>query len=202
MFRAGARKRDRMIMHNEKKDSELIAEYYDMYEQKVYRLAYAVLGDAWQAEEAVQETFLKLISCRDMVRRMSESKRTAYITKMAKNIAIDMYRSNKRASESVSTFVGDETSAETLENAVWNRSADFGRDMADEVEKRQLVKDVLERLSGDDALILQLRIIRQLSVRETSAIMNMSESAVRKRYERAIKRAHKLLVKEMMLYGE
>lgn len=198
MFRAGARKRDRMIMHNEKKDSELIAEYYDMYEQKVYRLAYAVLGDAWQAEEAVQETFLKLISCRDMVRRMSESKRTAYITKMAKNIAIDMYRSNKRASESVSTFVGDET----LENAVWNRSADFGRDMADEVEKRQLVKDVLERLSGDDALILQLRIIRQLSVRETSAIMNMSESAVRKRYERAIKRAHKLLVKEMMLYGE
>ena len=202
MFRAGARKRDRMIMHNEKRDSELIAEYYDMYEQKVYRLAYAVLGDVWQAEEAVQETFLKLISCRDMVRRMSESKRTAYITKMAKNIAIDMYRSNKRASESVSAFVGDETSAETLENAVWNHSADSGRDMADEVEKRQLVKDVLERLSGDDALILQLRIIRQLSVRETSAIMNMSESAVRKRYERAIKRARKLLVKEMMLYGE
>lgn len=202
MFRAGARKRDRMIMHNEKRDSELIAEYYDMYEQKVYRLAYAVLGDVWQAEEAVQETFLKLISCRDTVRRMSESKRTAYITKMAKNIAIDMYRSNKRASESVSAFVGDETSAETLENAVWNHSADSGRDMADEVEKRQLVKDVLERLSGDDALILQLRIIRQLSVRETSAIMNMSESAVRKRYERAIKRARKLLVKEMMLYGE
>lgn len=202
MFRAGARKRDRMIMHNEKRDSELIAEYYDMYEQKVYRLAYAVLGDVWQAEEAVQETFLKLISCRDTVRRMSESKRTAYITKMAKNIAIDMYRSNKRASESVSTFVGDETSAETLENAVWNHSADFGRDMADEVENRQLVKDVLERLSGDDALILQLRIIRQLSVRETAAIMNMSEPAVRKRYERAVKRAHKLLVKEMMLYGE
>lgn len=202
MFRAGARKRDRMIMHNEKRDSELIAEYYDMYEQKVYRLAYAVLGDAWQAEEAVQETFLKLISCRDTVRRMSESKRTAYITKMAKNIAIDMYRSNKRASESVSAFVGDETSAETLENAVWNHSADSGRDMADEVENRQLVKDVLERLSGDDALILQLRIIRQLSVRETAAIMNMSEPAVRKRYERAVKRAHKLLVKEMMLYGE
>lgn len=202
MFRAGARKRDMMIMHNEKKDSELIAEYYDMYEQKVYRLAYAVLGNVWQAEEAVQETFLKLISCRDMVRRMSESKRTAYITKMAKNIAIDMYRSNNRASERVSTFVGDEISAETLENAAWNRSVDFGRDMADEVEKRQLVKAVLERLSGDDALILQLRIIRQLSVRETSAIMNMSEPAVRKRYERAIKRAHKLLVKEMMLYGE
>lgn len=49
-------KKDREIMHNDKKDSELIAEYYDKYEQKLYRLSYAVLGDIWQAEEAVQET--------------------------------------------------------------------------------------------------------------------------------------------------
>ena len=37
-------KKDREIMHNDKKDSELIAEYYDKYEQKLYRLSYAVLG--------------------------------------------------------------------------------------------------------------------------------------------------------------
>ena len=41
-------KKDREIMHNDKKDSELIAEYYDKYEQKLYRLSYAVLGDIWQ----------------------------------------------------------------------------------------------------------------------------------------------------------
>ena len=29
-------KKDREIMHNDKKDSELIAEYYDKYEQKLY----------------------------------------------------------------------------------------------------------------------------------------------------------------------
>ena len=28
-------KKDREIMHNDKKDSELIAEYYDKYEQKL-----------------------------------------------------------------------------------------------------------------------------------------------------------------------
>ena len=33
-------KKDREIMHNDKKDSELIAEYYDKYEQKLYRLSY------------------------------------------------------------------------------------------------------------------------------------------------------------------
>lgn len=88
-------KKDREIMHNDKKDSELIAEYYDKYEQKLYRLSYAVLGDIWQAEEAVQETFLKVIRYRDMIKRMPEEKRSAYITKTARNIAVDMYRKIK-----------------------------------------------------------------------------------------------------------
>ena len=31
------RKRNREIMHKDKKDSELIEEYYNMYEQKIFR---------------------------------------------------------------------------------------------------------------------------------------------------------------------
>lgn len=50
-------KKDREIMHNDKKDSELIAEYYDKYEQKLYRLSYAVLGDIWQAEGLYRRHF-------------------------------------------------------------------------------------------------------------------------------------------------
>lgn len=143
-------KKDREIMHNDKKDSELIAEYYDKYEQKLYRLSYAVLGDIWQAEEAVQETFLKVIRYRNMIKRMPEEK----------------------------------------------------SNMADEVENRQLITGILGRLSDDDALVLQLRIVRQLSVRETADLMRLTEAAVRKKYERAVKRARKLLMKEMMLDGE
>ena len=74
--------------------------------------------------------------------------------------------------------------------------------MADEVENRQLITGILGRLSDDDALVLQLRIVRQLSVRETADLMQLTEAAVRKKYERAVKRARKLLMKEMMLDGE
>ena len=34
------RKRNREIMHKDKKDSELIEEYYNMYEQKIFRMSY------------------------------------------------------------------------------------------------------------------------------------------------------------------
>ena len=82
-------KKDREIMH---KDSELIAEYYDKYEQKLYRLSYAVLGDIWQAEEAVQETFLKVIRYRNMIKRMPEEKRSAYISARSSSCAAPALR--------------------------------------------------------------------------------------------------------------
>lgn len=190
-------------MHKDKKDSELIEEYYNMYEQKIFRLSNAILGDRWQAEEAVQETFLRIIRHRDTVRRMSEEKRAAYITRIAKSIAIDMYRKNKKATETVCAFSGDSESADVFENMIWQGGGLAGQsDMTVTVENRQILDAVMGKLSDDDALVIGLRVERQLSVRETAAIMNMSESAVRKKYERAVSRAHKLLVKEMMLYGE
>ena len=197
------RKRNRKIMHKDRKDSEIIGEYYDMYEQKIFRLANAILGDTWQAEEAVQETFLKIIRHRDVVRRMADDKRAAYITRIAKNISIDMYRKNKRNAETVCTFPGDALSEDAFENMIWQCGGTAGhREMTEDVENREMLDSVLDKLSDDDALVLRLRAARQLSVRETAAVMNMSESTVRKKYERAIKRAHKLIVKEMMLYGE
>ena len=190
-------------MHKDKKDSEIIEEYYDTYEQKIFRLANAILGDTWQAEEAVQETFLKIIRHRDVVRRMADDKRAAYITRIAKNISIDMYRKNKRNAETVCTFSGDALSEDAFENMIWHGGGTAGhREMTEDVENREMLDSVLDKLSDDDALVLRLRAARQLSVRETAAVMNMSESTVRKKYERAIKRAHKLIVKEMMLYGE
>lgn len=197
------RKRNREIMHKDKKDSELIEEYYNMYEQKIFRLSNVILGDKWQAEEAVQETFLRIIRHRDTVRRMSEEKRAAYITRIAKSIAIDMYRKNKKATEKVCAFSGDSESADVFENMIWQGGGSVGQsDMTETVENRQILDAVMGKLSDDDALVIRFRAEQQLSVRETAAIMNMSESAVRKKYERAVSRAHKLLVKEMMLYGE
>ena len=190
-------------MHKDKKDSELIEEYYSAYEQKIFRLTNAILRDTWQAEEAVQETFLKIIRHRDIVRRMAEEKRSAYITRTAKNIAIDMYRKNRKDAETLCTFSGNDDSGDMFENMIWQIGEKSEQhEMTEEVENRQILEDILDRLSDDDALVLRLRGMRQLSVRETAAVLNISEDAVRKKYERAVKRAHRLIVKEISLYEE
>lgn len=190
-------------MHNKESGSELIAGYYERYEQKIYRLAYAITGDRWQAEEAVQETFIRVIRHRDMVGNMPDSRRWTYISKIARSISIDMYRKNKKNPETFKTIIEDSDSADMLENMVWNQSnISEQEDMTEQIANRELVNSILDRLNDEDALVLKLRVVRQLSVRETAAVMQMTDSAVRKKYERAVKKAHKLLVKEMMLDGE
>ncbi|MRS06652.1 sigma factor, partial [Bacillus anthracis] len=41
-------------------DYEKMEELYELYEQKVYYVAYSILNNIQQAEDAVQETFITL----------------------------------------------------------------------------------------------------------------------------------------------
>ena len=101
-------------MQQKMNDSEKIAEYYELYEQRLYRVAYSILGNVWQAEEAVQETFVRVIKHRHDIFRMSDKRRTAYILKITKGISIDMYRTNKRQPASYDTFgTGDSEDGST-----------------------------------------------------------------------------------------
>ena len=191
-------------MQQKMNDSERIAEYYELYEQRLYRTAYSILGNVWQAEEAVQETFVRVIKHRHDIFRMSDKRRTAYILKITKGISIDMYRANKRHPASYDTFgtgdsEDDSTGVSLTENI--QKDADSER-VFEQIENRQLVGKLMEMLSADDETVLRLRVIQQLSSRETAAIMCISEAAVRKKYERALKKAKKLLGKEMIVYGE
>lgn len=78
------------MMQRTMKDSDKIAEYYELYEQQLYRIAYSILGNVWQAEEAVQETFVRVIKHRHDIFKMSDKRRLAYILRITKGISIDM----------------------------------------------------------------------------------------------------------------
>lgn len=179
-------------MIDDRSDYETVCGYYERYEQKAYVTAYAVLGDVWQAEEAVQETFLRLIQHRGTVRYMPEKKRCAYVMKTVKNIAIDMYRRNKKSPQ---TYGDLEAEVRKEDDGRAPVGADYDPGFC-QAEDREMVGRLLDRLAGDDALVLQLRVMRELSVRETAAIMCISEAAVRKKQERALKKAGAILGKE------
>ncbi len=157
-----------------KGEKKALEELFLLYKEKVFRMALAVSGDRFLSEDVVQETFLRVQqNAKSYQFRNSERE---WIMTIAHNIAIDILR--KRKKEIVQEEI---ISHREIPDAVINCDNDIG------------FLQLIEPLNELDRQIVSLHLISGLKHRETAHILNMSVSAVKKRYERAIKRiAHEM----------
>lgn len=167
-------------------DIALVEMLYDRYEQRIYKIAYSVLNDSYQAEDAVSETFIKLIKNAHSIWTMDQKKMDAYITKLARNTAVDQYRRNKREiSRIVSVDTETDRESEISENPI--------EDMISTLGSSQRVRELVDSLPGKYRDVIICIVLYELSGRETALMLGISEGTVRKRYERAKKLLKKKL---------
>lgn len=151
---------------------------YELYEKKMYIVAYSILKNQWQAEDAVSEAFVKIIRHRDMFSDPESDETKRYIIRLIQNTAIDIYRKNQRDSERLQVLdgLGEQASGQPF----------LDTDMVVmEMHDRQRVKELLGCLPDRLRQVMLLRCVKELSVKECAAVLQIKESAVRKRYERA-----------------
>ena len=77
-------------------ERDLVTRLYNMYERKMYVIAYGILKNKQDAEDAVSESFIKLINNLDKVSDINSSKCKGFITIVVKNTAIDIYNKHKK----------------------------------------------------------------------------------------------------------
>lgn len=154
---------------------EKIEELYTLYEKPMYYIALAVLNDHYQAEDAVSESFLKIIEHLDKLNEPDDPRTKQYIIKIIKSVAISKYRKN--ASEQKRVLPLDESAT----------APDSFEDIFEE-DKEALVLELLSPLNDVDFEIVTLRGYEDLAYKEISQRLELSESTVRKRYERARKK--------------
>jgi len=142
----------------------------------VYRIAYAVLRSHHDAEDAAQETFLRVLRYGRRLAAVENQK--MWLARIAWHVAIDRSKSRRRTREL------------TIENS--DRAFDDvpGTDAsADEALERAQIGATVERLiSGLPKKLrepLVLSTIREMSPREVGAVLGISEAAVRSRVFRA-----------------
>ena len=163
-----------IIKRISKGENKALEELFLLYKEKVFRMALAILGDRFLAEDVVQETFLRVQqNAKSYQFRNSERE---WIMTIAHNIAIDILRKRKKEMVQEEIIGHGEISDDVI-----------GCD--NDVGFLQLI----EPLNELDKQIVSLHLISELKHREIAHILNMSVSAVKKRYERAIKRiAHEM----------
>ena len=84
-----------------------IEQLYTLYEQKMYVIAYSILNNSWQAEDAVSDAFVKIIKNLHKIKDIKSDQTKKFIIRIIQNTAIDLYRKNQKES-TVFTVVSDE----------------------------------------------------------------------------------------------
>lgn len=160
---------------NEEKPKNKLELLYDTYENKMYGIAYSILNDVDQAEDAVHDAIIKLIPHLETINRIESFKTKRLVIYTVKNIAIDKYRRNRKESQLFEEEMEDKQLCENNNSIPSVKS----------VEDRHLVSQILSSIPDKYKEIIQYRCFYELTYKEIALILNISEDTAAKRYERA-----------------
>jgi RNA polymerase sigma-70 factor (ECF subfamily) len=162
-------------------DRAEFARLVETYSEQIYRLALKILGDAQDAEDVLQETFIKAL--RSIANFEGRSSLSTWLYRIAVNEALMMVRKRKGETISIDEEKQDtEGQTEPVEIIDWCCLPE-GELM--DAESRGFLDQAIQRLSPALSAVFVLRDIQGLSVRETAEALNISEVAVKTRLLRA-----------------
>ena len=162
-------------------DSAAFSELVDRYSRKIYRLAKHITQNDEDAEDVLQETFLKAFSHLDSFQ--GQSKFYTWIVRIAVNEALMKLRKRK-SDRSVPLDEPLDTGEDTVvrEIAVWDENPEqkYSRE-----ELGQILDEAIQGLKPVFRTVFVLRDIEELSTEETAEALGISVPAVKSRLLRA-----------------
>ena len=170
------------IIEDEKERLE-IEDLYEMYGKEMHRQAFYVLNDNDDADDAVQNAFIKIWKRLDTLRELEKDSIQWYVLCAAKNSAIDIYRKKKERIEMEEPIDSD---IQEIESKTTDIS---GSDIFEKVAK-------FPKRERD---VLMLRFIYEMQYKEMAMELGISLEAVKKSLFRAKARLLRLCREEGLL---
>jgi RNA polymerase sigma-70 factor, ECF subfamily len=170
-------------------DRSEFARLVETYSGVIYRLGMRMLGDPQDAEDVLQETFIKAF--KHLGGFDGRSSLSTWLYRIATNEALMLIR--RRKQPSISLNEQDEADTE-LEKPV--QVVDWCCLPETEMmssEARAYMDEAVEQLSPTLRTVFVWRDIEGLSTEETAQVLNLSEAAVKTRLSRARLRLRELL---------
>ena len=151
------------------------------YDGKIFRLTQHITGNREDAEDALQETFLKAFS--HLKQFQGDSRFYTWLVRIAVNESLMKLRKRKTAN-AVSLDEPVETADDSLprEIAAWDPSPE---ERYAQQELREILDRAVQSLPPIFRTVFVLRDLDQLSTEETAEALNLSVPAVKSRLLRA-----------------
>lgn len=149
------------------------------FKDKLYRLAKRILVSKDEAEDAVQEVFLKLWNGKNNIENYKNPE--AFAITMTKNYCLDRLKS-KQASN-LKIVHSNYQNSENIEKSI---EANDGVEM---------VFKIMETLPEQQRIVLQLRDVEQFEFAEIAQMLDSNETAIRVALSRARKTVRDAMIK-------
>ncbi len=170
----GAEQEQVWVLQARRGDPEAFAKIVEAYQVPVYNLAYRMLGNSAEAEDASQETFIRAytrLETYDPTRKFS-----SWVLSIASHHCIDRLRRRRGGTISME---------ETLGQRWIPDEAPKPEEQTLKGEQRDMVCDLLADLPPQYRLALVLRYWHDLSYEEIAEMTDSSVSAIKSRLHRA-----------------
>ncbi len=162
-------------------NSQPLAELMRAHNQRLFRIARSILRDDAEAEDIVQEAFVKAFTQTHTL--LEPAKIGAWLAKIAANLALDRLRAIKRQnlvvqSENSSTGIENMSAIDVSDQLSPERLAAMG-------DVREILEAGIDQLPDGFREVFVLRTIEQMSVEETATALDIQAATVKTRLHRA-----------------
>jgi len=168
-------------------DSDAFQALVERHSRAIFRLAYRMTSNEQDAEDVVQETFLR--AYKRLRQFESRAHFGTWLHRIAANCALDCLRSRQRhdaGRESIDTVCGDGPQPLPAPDPLPDRVL-FG------AEVQQQIDGVLAGLSPKEKAAFVLRHFEGMSIEEISRTMGLRSEAAKNNIFRAVKKLRKAL---------
>jgi len=175
-----------------KGDQQAFAEIVGLYQDKLYHMAYRMLGSRQEAEDVVQDTFLRVY--KNLDRYDDTMKFSTWIYRIATNLCIDRLRKRKPTY----SLDADTTEHEGLDGYSMipsdNRTPESETLLS---EMQATVHKAIDNLPAKYKSVMVLRYLQELSLQEIGDVLDMPVTTVKTRVHRGREFLRKRLERHM-----
>lgn len=169
-----------LAMLETEQDQKRFLRLFDAYEKKIYGVALRILGDQTQAEDAAQQTWLKLVQNWERISALPWKETEGYAVTTAKNAALDILRAERKT---------------TAFPENWEPPA-----REDSQSEYNYLVALIRAMPENYRRILELKLVEEQSNREIALRLRINESTVAVRILRGKSMLRERLEKEGYIY--
>ncbi|HEY1505352.1 MAG TPA: RNA polymerase sigma factor [Stellaceae bacterium] len=177
-----ARSEDDLVARARAHDELAIRALIQRHNQRLYRIARGILRDDFEAEDALQEGYLKAFSHLDDF--AGNAAIGTWLCRIVMNEALGRLRQRRPTVEWNSMEDAGMPSAEIVRFSTDGSRPDPERALAQR-QIRGLLEQAIDRLPEDFRIVLIARVVEEMSIQETAALLDIRPETVKTRLHRA-----------------